>query len=264
MTAEKNEKRDPVDADPRHAPGQSLAQQLNKFIDERAFTWSLVAVGSVFLACWEWIAWTFHRQPQPVLFSILALVMVVVAAYRIRAARREVRDLKLGMQGEKAVGLFLQDELLPKGYHVFHDIVDDRGNIDHAVIGPAGVFAIETKTISKPLRGDVRVQYDGEHVTVNGFAPDRDPIAQARACASRLHDILLKYSGKDVEVRSVVLYPGWYVRKQPWGVKTWVLNHTAFVKFLDRESQRFDAEEIRVLKEGLCRYISDRDQKRDG
>ncbi len=147
---------------------------------------------------------------------------------------------------------------------VRHESWADRGNIDHAVIGPAGVFAVETKTIRKPLRRDVRVQYDGDHVTVNGSVPDRDPIAQARACAFSLRDILLRYTGNDIEVRSVVLYPDWFVCKQPWGVKTWVLNHMAFVKFLEREPQQLQAKSACVLKAGLCRYISDREQRKDG
>jgi hypothetical protein len=158
MTAKKSEKRDPVEADPRHAPGQSLAQQLDKLFDERVLGWLLAAIMSVLLALWEWATWFFGLPPQPLFFSFLAMATVTVAVYRLWMVAGDGRELQLGVQGEKAVGLFLQDELLPKGYHVFHDIVDDRGNIDHAVIGPAGVFAVETKTISKPLRGDVRVQ----------------------------------------------------------------------------------------------------------
>ena len=67
------------------------------------------------------------------------------------------------------------------------------GNIDHALIGPGGIFAIETKTISKPQSGKCEVSYDGNRVLVNGRAPDRDPIVQAKACARQLREMLADY-----------------------------------------------------------------------
>jgi len=51
------------------------------------------------------------------------------------------------------------------------------------LIGPAGVFTVETKTRTKP-HGDARVTFRGEALLVAGFEPDRDPIVQARAQAA--------------------------------------------------------------------------------
>lgn len=48
-----------------------------------------------------------------------------------------------GLRGERAVGRAL--EALPPTYRVLHDLDTGRGNVDHVVIGPTGVFAIETK-----------------------------------------------------------------------------------------------------------------------
>ena len=42
------------------------------------------------------------------------------------------------------------EDLRAQGYAVFHDIPGDGFNVDHALIGPAGIFAIETKTRAKP------------------------------------------------------------------------------------------------------------------
>lgn len=49
----------------------------------------------------------------------------------------------MGLRGERAVGKALEE--LPPGYRVIHDLDIGRGNVDHVVIGPSGVFAIETK-----------------------------------------------------------------------------------------------------------------------
>lgn len=57
---------------------------------------------------------------------------------------------------------------------MFHDVVGDGFNVDHILIGPAGVFTVETKTHSKP-KGNSQIVFDGETIRIDGFEPDRDP-----------------------------------------------------------------------------------------
>lgn len=54
-----------------------------------------------------------------------------------------------GAEGER--GTARQLERLPAGWHVWHDLNGPRGNIDHLVIGPAGVFVLDTKNWSGRL-----------------------------------------------------------------------------------------------------------------
>jgi hypothetical protein len=90
-------------------------------------------------------------------------------------------------------------------HHVLRNIaVPGRFDVDHVLVGPGGIFVIETKTASKPMRGDVRVKYDGEKVTVNGFAPDRDPVFQAKALTAWVSELVAKETGKRVSL--VALY----------------------------------------------------------
>lgn len=50
-----------------------------------------------------------------------------------------------GAAGEEHVGRIL-DNLHPNGWLALHDVNVGRGNIDHVVIGPAGIYTIETKS----------------------------------------------------------------------------------------------------------------------
>jgi Nuclease-related domain len=50
-----------------------------------------------------------------------------------------------GATGEEAVGKIL-DSLAGEGWRPIHDLDTGRGNIDHVVIGPGGVFTVETKS----------------------------------------------------------------------------------------------------------------------
>jgi hypothetical protein len=99
-------------------------------------------------------------------------------------------------------------------------------------------------------------------VLVDGLAPDRNPVVQARAGAARLRQILQRYTGRDIHVRPVALYPGWFVEPQPPGVSTWVLNEKAFIGFLDREPSQINSEECKILAEGFARFVREQFDKK--
>jgi hypothetical protein len=125
------------------------------------------------------------------------------------------------------------------------------------LIGPQGVFTVETKTISKPMRGDARVTFNGENILVNGYQPDRDPVTQARAQANWLKALLLESSGRKVAVRSVILFPGWWIEPTPASLKpdVWVLEPKALPAFIERERETLSPEDVKLLSYHLSRYV---------
>ena len=153
------------------------------------------------------------------------------------------------------MGQFLE-LLRERGYKVFHDLIGAGFNVDHVIVGPAGVFTIETKTISKPVRGEARISFDGDTLLVDGPAPDRDPVVQAKAQAGWLRELLRDTDGKVFPVRPVVVYPGWYIEQKP-GIKpeVWVLNPKALPAFLDHEAQTLTAEDIHLASYHVSRYV---------
>jgi hypothetical protein len=68
---------------------------------------------------------------------------VVSAAYR---PRQSTEAWRIGAEGERRTARLLQE--LPSSYRVLHDLEMPRSkaNIDHIVIGPSGVFTVETKS----------------------------------------------------------------------------------------------------------------------
>lgn len=246
--------KDPIRDAPLRDPGESLRRELDDLLMETAFPWFVVAVFAAVAAALEWWRWWTSSPPSPIALTLFALIVAGIAAWKWRHVMAAAKNIKLGLKGERATGQLLQSELLPLGYHVFHDCCFEDFNVDHVAIGPGGVFAIETKTRSKPT-GDARVTYDGRRVLVNGHAPDRDPVQQAQAGAARVKQVLAEFTGSSVAVRPVVLFPGWFVERQPSGVDTWVLNDKAFVAWIGNEPSRLSPEQIRVLAAGLARYV---------
>lgn len=83
-----------------------------------------------------------------------------------------------GARGEFVVGEEL-DKLHKEGFHVFHDWYSGRGNVDHFVVGPQGVFAIETKSwVGEISCNDGTLLRDGKPLS------GKDPLKQAKGEAA--------------------------------------------------------------------------------
>jgi hypothetical protein len=86
-------------------------------------------------------AWVEHDHVLALLLGAFALVLFIWMRDSVELAIPWLR----GGNAEAAVGDELQ-ELRYDGYHVTNDLMfGGRGNIDHLVSGPNGVFLIETK-----------------------------------------------------------------------------------------------------------------------
>lgn len=101
-----------------------------------------------------------------------------------------------------------------KGYRVFHDFPADKFNIDHIVVGPNGVFAVETKARAKPDTGDgkkdARCDYDGQQLRFP-HKTESEPVEQAKRQAKWLSKWLSSAVGDSVSVKPILAIPGWYV-----------------------------------------------------
>ena len=121
--------------------------------------------------------------------SLLVASLLWIIWSLIQGLRRVERFFK-GARGEERVSEILN--ALPDGYHVFNDFVACGKHVDHVVVGPGGVFAIETKF----WRGKVTVE-DG-HILLDGQLPDRSPLAQANREAMLVKNALADAGWKGV------------------------------------------------------------------
>lgn len=94
---------------------------------------------------------------------IVGAVVAAVAGWRCRPDRDPERWAR-GAEAEVATARLLAD--LPKSYVVLHDraLPGQPGNIDHLVIGPSGVWVVDTKLRRAPLRVRRRQVWAGDHV----------------------------------------------------------------------------------------------------
>ncbi len=95
-------------------------------------------------------------------YKLVALLGLVLAFNHFTAAYDNWEHWFLGKRGELAVVSALRE--LPDDYVLLNDLMlpNGRGNIDHFLIGPNGLFVIETKNYS------TNVGCDGDRWFVNG------------------------------------------------------------------------------------------------
>jgi hypothetical protein len=166
------------------------------------------------------------------------------------------------MRGEQAVAEKLADrQLAAAGYVSFHDVPGDGSwNVDHVVVGPGGVFVLETK--ARARRKATR-QQDEQDVFFDGrvlefpWCEDRNAAEQVERNARWVCEFLAGYGPKELVVQPVVVVPGWYVKSRGnYGVK--VMNAKYLVGYLKEAKRIYTAEELETTMRRLderCREV---------
>lgn len=255
----KDAKTSPLRRSPLRFPGQSLQEEIDNLREDKIDSYLFVAVVAIMLAVYEWCNWAFHMPRQPWLVTLMAVVFTGYAVIRLVPLVRQLRQLKLGRDGERTVGQELE-KLRAMGYRIYHDFIADGFNIDHIVIGPTGIFTVETKTFRKPKDPQATIGYDGHVITVPGMKLDRDPIVQARAEADHIRKWVKEYANRNAPVRPAVVFVGWYTERQPAGAEVWVLNTTGLVAFIQNERAELSQDDIVYISGVLEAHILKKQQ----
>jgi hypothetical protein len=235
-----------------------LDEKIHKVVEDEGLSFLLAGLLGVMLAALEWMRWVTEAPPYPKLVTAVVVPIAMYCAWRVVGIRKTVQQLKQGRDGERAVAENLEELRTPEN-RVLHDILDNGHNIDHVLIAPQGIFAIETKTWSKP-QGDARVRVNGDGISLNGGPPDDSVLRQAAAQRSSLQELLRKTTGREWQVRSVIVFPGWYVERSQWSVTDdlWVLNPKALPGFVAHEPKKLRPDEVSMATFHLSQYIRTR------
>ena len=141
----------------------------------------------------------------PASFVALGLLFVLER----QAGKGRVLDLvplRRGILGEEAVADVLAT--LPSSYWVLHGVWTGHGDVDHVVIGPTGVFALETKAWQGSFyRRRGQLYWNGK--------PADHVLRQARGAAGQVRQLLLE-AGIDEWVEAVVVASRASVSRSPY------------------------------------------------
>jgi hypothetical protein len=234
-------------------PGESLRQKIEN-LDEDANLWicalMFCPMAISILPTWQWSLKLMIVAP---LSGVLSLV--IFRKFKQRA------DYWLGFQAERAVAEEL-NQLMRRGCHIFHDLQTvESGNIDHVVVAPTGVFAVETKARRKRGNSSEKKQYtisyDGKMLRFPSGS-NFYSLEQTRRNAAWLSERLTRALAETIRVVPVLTFPGWWIDRTGKGEVNVVsykeLHHVIFSSLGTPLSEK-QMKQIAAWLEEQCRNV---------
>ena len=101
-------KKSPLTDKPLRYPGQSLDESINKILDGDVLEYVLLPTMCAVFTMLEWWRWYNDSPYTPVIWTLLTLVLVPFSIYKILKIRKKIKQLRLGRDGERVVGQYLE------------------------------------------------------------------------------------------------------------------------------------------------------------
>lgn len=243
----------PLKNNPLRTPGQSLDEEIQRVLEDDVTLYMLFPLLFILLTIWTWLIWyEIIQRTNPILLTIITIALSTYCAFKLVKIKKHLKLLKLGRDGERAVGQSL-DTLKRRGCRVFHDFVGDGFNLDHVIICEKGAFTVETKTRSKPTKEPCEINYNDDGISINGYISDNKILIQAMAQKKWLEKTIAELTGIKLSVIPVVLFPGWYVKDNRVKKRNnvWVLELKALFSFIDKQPNVISEEQVRLVANHL-------------
>lgn len=216
--------------------------------------------------------WRIHitgHIPNPWGFTIVSIGLGAYIIYKYRNFLPEIQGYAQGRQGEIYVGRVLES-LRPYGYTPINDVLclSDNGkpfNIDHVLVGPTGIFVIETKTFSKK---------PGQKMTYKNQSLDHlygaAALDEARRHAAHLGSLLReRVPSSHVWVYPILALPGWWVDNKSAidprndNNEVIVVNPKQIGAYLKDWERKYSDEQIQKIVTAVSSYIFETQDKLD-
>lgn len=143
--------------------------------------------------------------------------------------------------------------LLPDDYVIFSDFLCPFGNIDHIVVGPTGVFVIETKSHT----GRITLSQDGKLMR-NSECLEKDFFKQVLDQTFWLKEKVSDQNSKPF-INPVVVFSRAFV-KVPYTVKTVrVVNKKYLLRHITQNSKKLPMEDVHRISSVLSQLIKQKE-----
>ncbi len=86
-------KRSPLKAAPLRTAGQSIEEEILRITSEDVAAYVSFSVFMAGFALYEWYRWLRGFPPQPMSFSIGAVIMIAYCAYKFLSAKRKLQNI---------------------------------------------------------------------------------------------------------------------------------------------------------------------------
>lgn len=210
-------------------------------------------VAFMFLIIWLWATniGTLIKIGLPA--TIVLVIGLRVAFNDLEKAgihiKKRIKDAERGARAEERVEEKLSSL---EGYISFHDLVFEGFNIDHLIIGSAGVFVIETKSHIGKVTSERGLLF------LNGEPPVKNFTNQAWSQTFHIKNLLKQRTGNDWLVKPILCFSNAFVEVRETVKGVTVINIGYLNTFISRQKSILSMDEISTLRKI---FISDQKKK---
>lgn len=236
----------------RRLAGQSNRDQKERLTDNRLIPLYFTCVFTWLLWGWEEFKAHSRQPPDPGILLVLAILVTGITAIALGRLHKRFHNLNRGEHGEIKVAEVLE-QLRSFGYRPFHAFSFPDYDIDHVVVGPGGVFVIETKFRSG--YGEIEFR-DGDGLFVGGRKEQDDPLKQARSNARDVNRLLKEYCRRYFWVTPLVVFVGnWKIKNNWLTTDARVFTTDRLLKYFEDQQPQLIGSEIKLIASHLDRSV---------
>lgn len=230
--------------------GESLQEKIRDY-EFKVMEQILLPTVYVAFAVFVWLIYVFSIQMDlfsAIVFSVIALVLVIRACFKVKKTRWVLKRYRKGLEGERLVGETL-NQLSNESTFVFHDIPGERFNVDHIIVSTRGIFVIETKHFNRELCHEFfydgtmiyRIMKDGRRFPCPKLLPQID--GEARFIEQEIeHRADMK-----LPVIKVAILIGSYIGGTENFKDYWLLNESSFVTAFRQQKECLDDSVVKLV-----------------
>ena len=188
--------------------------------NQRSVLICLVAIAICGLVSGFFLAASVFRWGKPWL-SIPVLLAIAVVIYfgnkwftkKVDVLDRERIAFRKGAVGEGLIAGILEG--LPDGYTVLNDLTTPSGNLDHVVVGPNGIFVIDTKN----WKGTVTSDGNGE-LLLNGKPTTKPEVKNLVRTVMAIRERITAVCQREYFIKAILAFPTARVEARWGSIKT--------------------------------------------
>ena len=191
--------------------------------------------------------------------TFLSSLILIIGAGLIIYAYNNGKSWNKGIKGEIIVAEYLNQ--LPEDYFVFNDVKfpGSYGNLDHVVVGPTGIYVIETKNYKGffLVKGNEFFYKNGNRVKKAKGQPGKQVMANSMSLKKFLEDSGVNRDGIWISSIVTLIDNNFKIEQKPKNYN--VLFPSTIPQFILNSSRKFDVDilkEAALLIEPYCIELS--------
>jgi hypothetical protein len=221
---------------------RSFTSQIFDLWHERLIPYFLVIFIFWLVCIVESIQKISGQDLDPRFWMALSIVVTIFGGIKVFRLRSQQPRRELP-QDDRQIDQ-LVESIRSKGFVAYQETKEDGRNADCVVVGPSGVYVIETKM--RNVFGSRAIDYRNENeLILGGKISDNQPIKHVRAAADVVRDQLGQGLQKQYPVKPLVVFFGdWQVNQPALDLDVAVMTAADIETYFDRRPSTLVAEEI--------------------